>query len=73
MKKDSVEQRAVKIAAKIMVAAGICRYVSSAVKLRTGAMLWVIMSRMWYRALCAERRSRLAGADEYRRSLRISR
>lgn len=26
MKKDSVEQRAVKIAAKIMVAAGICRY-----------------------------------------------
>lgn len=26
MKKDSVEQRAVKIAAKVMVAAGLCRY-----------------------------------------------
>lgn len=26
MKKDNVEQRAVKIAAKVMVAAGLCRY-----------------------------------------------
>lgn len=26
MKRDNVEQRAVKIAAKIMVAAGLCRY-----------------------------------------------
>ena len=42
-------------------------------RFRTGAMSCTSISRMWYSAVWAERRARLAGAEEYRRSLRMSR